>query len=109
MISVLFDQSHWNPADSPQTWGDPEALAQQQFWIVFKPAPDGCPKIRRVFMMREFLGLETPDARVESDHSQLPRHSAPRPHGTSVSVWNSAGSSRSIPYVDLPPVTFNFI
>ncbi|RUQ29799.1 MAG: sigma-70 family RNA polymerase sigma factor [Candidatus Competibacteraceae bacterium] len=63
-FTVLFDRkSHWNPADSPQTWGDPEAtLAQQQFWIVFEACLTRLPEnTARVFMMREFLGLETPD------------------------------------------------
>jgi len=61
-FDALFDQrGHWNPDDRPPTWADPEAsLSQQQFWDVF----DAClerlpPKTSRVFMMREFLDLDT--------------------------------------------------
>ncbi|MCB1957455.1 MAG: sigma-70 family RNA polymerase sigma factor [Rhodocyclaceae bacterium] len=61
-FDALFNErGHWNPEDKPPTWADPEAsLSQQQFWEVF----DACleklpPKTSRVFMMREFLDLDT--------------------------------------------------
>lgn len=57
--SLFAESGHW--VTPPSAWNDPEmALEQQQFWVVF----DAClnklaPKPGRVFMMREFLGLET--------------------------------------------------
>lgn len=50
---------HW--AVPPSAWADPEAsLEQRQFWAVFEACLDRlAPKPGRVFMMREFLGLET--------------------------------------------------
>ena len=67
-FAVLFNPGHhWNPADRPQRWGDPEAtFAQQQFWVVFEVCLTRLPEnTARVFMMREFLGLETPDICLE--------------------------------------------
>lgn len=57
--SLFAESGHW--VTPPSAWSDPEmALEQQEFWAVF----DAClnmlaPKPGRVFMMREFLGLET--------------------------------------------------
>ncbi len=56
----LFDAGgHW--AELPSKWGDPAAtLEQKRFWTVFEVCIDNVPeKPARVFMMREFLGLET--------------------------------------------------
>jgi RNA polymerase sigma-70 factor (ECF subfamily) len=56
----LFDASgHW--AEPPSSWGNPAAaLEQKRFWTVFEICLDNVPeKSARVFMMREFLGLET--------------------------------------------------
>jgi RNA polymerase sigma-70 factor (ECF subfamily) len=58
---ALFDQGgHWEPDEYPQTWADPEAAAHdQQFWRVFEACLDRLPgQQARVFMMREFIGLE---------------------------------------------------
>ncbi len=58
----LFDpRGHWQPGARPARWADPEAsFEQQQFWKVFEACLDHLPpKTARVFMMREFLGLET--------------------------------------------------
>ncbi|MES2408316.1 MAG: RNA polymerase factor sigma-70 [Pseudomonadota bacterium] len=58
----LFDQRrHWQLDERPTFWGDPEAsYRQQQFWIVFEACLEGLPdKQARVFMMREFIELET--------------------------------------------------
>lgn len=57
-----FDpRGHWQPAARPARWADPEAsFEQQQFWMVFEACLDHLPaKTARVFMMREFLGLDT--------------------------------------------------
>lgn len=58
----LFDDGgHWRPEERPASWGDPhQALENAQFWRVFDACLDHLPENRaRVFMMREFLGLET--------------------------------------------------
>ncbi|MCK9285240.1 MAG: sigma-70 family RNA polymerase sigma factor [Rhodocyclaceae bacterium] len=50
---------HW--MEMPTAWAGPEqALEQSQFWAVFEACLNGLPpKPCQVFMMREFLGLET--------------------------------------------------
>lgn len=63
-FDVLFDRkSHWHPEARPSAWGEPETVfAQQQFWVVFEACLTRLPEnTARVFMMREFLGLETPE------------------------------------------------
>ncbi len=62
-------EGHWNPEERPQAWGDPEAtFAQQQFWVVFEACLTRLPEnTARVFMMREFLGLDTPGICRELD------------------------------------------
>jgi RNA polymerase sigma-70 factor (ECF subfamily) len=62
LADTLFDRrGHWQPETQPGRWADPEAsFEQQQFWAVFEACLDHLPaKTARVFMMREFLGLET--------------------------------------------------
>ena len=61
-FEVLFKANgHWQRDSKPHTWEDPEAsLEQQQFWRVFEICLTGLPEnTARVFMMREFLELET--------------------------------------------------
>lgn len=61
-FDALFkDNAHWTPESRPRDWGDPEAaLADQQFWAVFDACLDHLPSATaRVFMMREFLELDT--------------------------------------------------
>lgn len=61
-FDALFRESeHWSPMSRPRPWGNPEeALEQQQFWQVFEICLEVLPaRTARVFMMREFLGLET--------------------------------------------------
>lgn len=56
----LFNQAdHW--IEMPSAWGDPEAaLEQKRFWLIFETCLNALPpNPARVFMMREFLGLET--------------------------------------------------
>ena len=56
----LFDGSgHF--AEVPRDWGDPErTLEQKRFYEVLELCLDGLsPNLARIFMMREFLGLET--------------------------------------------------
>jgi RNA polymerase sigma-70 factor (ECF subfamily) len=56
----LFDSSgHWREA--PCDWGNPEfSLGQRQFFEILEACVDQLPATQgRVFMMREWLGLET--------------------------------------------------
>ena len=56
----LFDRTgHWR--DRPQDWGSPElALGQRQFFEVLQVCCDQLPAVQgRVFMMREWLDLDT--------------------------------------------------
>lgn len=61
-FDALFDErGFWNPDDRPATWSDPDAsFVQKEFWVVFDACLDNLPaQIARVYMMREFLELET--------------------------------------------------
>ncbi len=58
----LFDRTgHWT--DRPQDWGSPEAACgQRQFFEVLEACCDHLPATQgRVFMMREWLELDTED------------------------------------------------
>jgi len=59
-VDDLFDEhDHW--ATMPSAWGNPEAsLEQKRFWEVLDVCLNTLASApSRVFMMREFLGLET--------------------------------------------------
>jgi RNA polymerase sigma-70 factor (ECF subfamily) len=58
---LFKDNGHWSRETKPQPWPAPEtALRQQQFWTLFEMCLEHLPEnIGRVFMMREFLDLET--------------------------------------------------
>jgi RNA polymerase sigma-70 factor (TIGR02943 family) len=61
-VEAFFDRSgHWTGQDKPNAWADPEsALSQKQFWAVFDACLNHLPaSTARVFMMREFLDLDT--------------------------------------------------
>ncbi len=61
-IGMLFDRKgSWQPEERPRDWGNPEdSFHQQQFWRVFEACLEGLPpKQARVFMMREFVELES--------------------------------------------------
>lgn len=82
-FAVLFDRKgFWQPDERPQTWGDPEAtFAQQQFWAVFETCLTRLPEnTARVFMMREFLGLDTPgicqELAITNSHCHVILHRA---------------------------------
>lgn len=62
MNESLFDRrGHWTEEARPGRWNDPAAsFEQQQFWAIFEACLDRLPeRTARIFMMREFLGLET--------------------------------------------------
>ncbi|WP_096087533.1 RNA polymerase factor sigma-70 [Agaribacterium haliotis] len=61
-FSRLFDErGHWHKGMGPDSWGDPEAsFKQDQFWQVFEICLENLPERQaKVFMMREFIGLES--------------------------------------------------
>jgi RNA polymerase sigma-70 factor (ECF subfamily) len=53
------NRDHWRSA--PQAWGDPErSFESKRFWEVFDTCARRMPaQTARVFVMREFMGLET--------------------------------------------------
>ncbi len=72
VAETLFDRrGHWQAEARPGRWADPEAsFEQRQFWAVFEACLDHLPaKTARVFMMREFLGLETDEICKETGMS----------------------------------------
>ena len=72
LADTLFDRrGHWQAEARPGRWADPEAsFEQKQFWAVFEACLDHLPaKAARVFMMREFLGLETDEICKETGMS----------------------------------------
>jgi RNA polymerase sigma-70 factor (ECF subfamily) len=67
-FDTLFDErGFWNPDERPATWSDPDAaLSQKQFWVVFEICLNNLPeKVARVYMMREFLDLDTQEICTE--------------------------------------------
>jgi RNA polymerase sigma-70 factor, ECF subfamily len=64
---LFKDNGHWSAQAKPRPWPTPEnALRQQQFWQLFEMCLEHLPEqIGRVFMMREFLDLETAEICTE--------------------------------------------
>jgi RNA polymerase sigma-70 factor (TIGR02943 family) len=60
---LFDDDGHWTDEDAPADWGDPQAALQDtQFWRVFESCLDHLPPQQaRVFMMREFVELDSPE------------------------------------------------
>jgi RNA polymerase sigma-70 factor (ECF subfamily) len=61
-LDALFtERGHWRDAPRPVAWPSPEeSMQSRQFWMVFETCLDHLPPATgRVFMMREFLGLES--------------------------------------------------
>jgi len=54
----FMSNGHWN--GGPTTWNDPEAaLKQQEFWAIYETCQNNLPpKMAKVFMLRELVGLE---------------------------------------------------
>jgi RNA polymerase sigma-70 factor (TIGR02943 family) len=59
--TVFDERGMWMDAHRPRAWIDPEAtLHQSQFWQVFDVCLEALPgKQARIFMMREYVGLDT--------------------------------------------------
>ncbi|BCB27384.1 RNA polymerase sigma factor [Sulfurimicrobium lacus] len=58
---LFSERGHWQKAERPSDWGNPEkSLENTRFWTVFEACLDHLPEnTARIFMMREFLGLDT--------------------------------------------------
>lgn len=62
--SFLFDKDgHWHAEHAPSQWRNPEQQMQNgQFWLVFEACLNKLPSAQaRCFMMREFIGLDSPE------------------------------------------------
>lgn len=62
LLTQLFDRGgHWHPDARPKAWRDPDAsLEDDRFWRVFEACVEHLPERQaRVFMMREFVGLDS--------------------------------------------------
>jgi RNA polymerase sigma-70 factor (ECF subfamily) len=58
---LFSERGHWQKSERPSDWGDPaKSLENTRFWTVFEACLDHLPEnTARIFMMREFLGLDT--------------------------------------------------
>lgn len=77
IVAAAFDsRGHWKRGSGPQNWGDPEAAFRQaQFWVVFETCLQVLPEVQaRVFMMREFIGLESSEICKELELSTSNLH-----------------------------------
>jgi RNA polymerase sigma-70 factor, ECF subfamily len=56
--AFFMSNGHWN--SGPTTWNDPEAaFKQQEFWAIYETCQNNLPpKMAKVFMLRELVGLE---------------------------------------------------
>ncbi|WP_445366634.1 sigma-70 family RNA polymerase sigma factor [Methylomonas sp. BW4-1] len=56
--AFFMSNGHWN--GGPTTWNDPEAaLKQQEFWTIYETCQNNLPpRMAKVFMLRELVGLE---------------------------------------------------
>ncbi|WP_034410479.1 sigma-70 family RNA polymerase sigma factor [Derxia gummosa] len=64
---LFVNDGHWAPATAPRPWADPEAaLSDRQFLAVMDACLDGLPpRLGRVFLMREVVGLDTDEVCTE--------------------------------------------
>lgn len=62
----------WND-NAPTTWGNPEeALKQQEFWAIYDTCQRNLPpKMARVFMLRELVGLSVDEICLETGFSDV--------------------------------------
>lgn len=62
LIDALFtEHGHWQKSERPRKWDDPDhGVENEHFWRVFDACLNALPeKYGRLFMMREFLEMET--------------------------------------------------
>jgi len=62
----FMSNGHWN--SGPSSWNDPEAaLNQQEFWAIYETCHNNLPpKMAKVFMLRELVGLEADEVCLET-------------------------------------------
>jgi len=63
-LRELFDvRGFWRADERPAEWGNPDQdMHSTQFWRIFEACLDHLPNQQaRIFMMREFIELETPE------------------------------------------------
>lgn len=60
---LFTPNGYWQPDERPRAWGNPEgAVHDKHFWRVFEACLENLPDQQaRLFMMREFVELETPE------------------------------------------------
>ncbi len=77
----FISDGHWNNGSS--SWNAPEAaLKQQEFWAIYETCQNNLPpKMAKVFMLRELVGLETEEGLPGNGlkRRQLLSHHAPCP------------------------------
>lgn len=64
---AFFNSSgEWH--SGPNAWNDPEAaLKQQEFWVIYETCQNNLPpKMAKVFMLRELVGLEADEVCLET-------------------------------------------
>ncbi|WP_219701627.1 RNA polymerase factor sigma-70 [Marinomonas lutimaris] len=64
LIEHLFEENgHWQKDERPKKWDQPEhGVENEHFWRIFDACLDALPaKYGRLFMMREFLEMDTPE------------------------------------------------
>lgn len=66
----FMSNGQWN--DGPKAWADPEAaLKQQEFWSIYETCQNNLsPKMAKVFMLRELVGLEADEVCKETGLSE---------------------------------------
>ncbi|MDP5293626.1 RNA polymerase factor sigma-70 [Oceanimonas sp. CHS3-5] len=65
--TLFNDNGRWHKQERPVRWSSPDdSLEDERFWHIFEACLDGLPARQgRVFMMREFVGLESPEICAE--------------------------------------------
>jgi len=88
-----MSNGHWN--GGPKAWADPEAaLKQQEFWTIYETCQNNLPpKMAKVFMLRELVGLEADEVCRKPDLAKLITGSpcTGRDSGCG-NAWKSVGS-----------------
>jgi len=66
----FMSNGHW--IGGPKAWADPEAaLKQQEFWTIYEICQTNLPpKMAKVFMLRELVGLEAVEVCRETELSE---------------------------------------
>lgn len=100
-LEAMFSKrGHWHDGSRPATWPDPEqSMQSQQFWLMFEACLDHLPATTsRVFMMREFMGLESGEIctqlGISTSHCHVILHRARmKLRGCLESSWGKPGDA----------------